>query len=153
MDFLYNLLLRLNQSGVLDALPPALREPPGAFIMLALAALALVAAVAVAGRVLFGGVATRRANRDVRRQIRRDLTEMRRAGNHRGVGELYEDLGEFKKALAAYKKGGHGEERATLLVKLGKRRDAKAAAQQAGAWRLYAEMCQEDGELEEAAVA
>ncbi|MEM8995583.1 MAG: hypothetical protein AAGF23_12430, partial [Acidobacteriota bacterium] len=68
-------------------------------------------------------------------------------------GELYEDLGEFKKALAAYKKGGHGEERAKLLVKLGKRRDAKGAARQAGAWRLYAEMCQEDGELEEAAVA
>ncbi|MEM1181324.1 MAG: hypothetical protein AAGM22_23480, partial [Acidobacteriota bacterium] len=153
MDFLQDLLYRLNDTGVLDALPPALRQPPGVWVVLGLAALGLLIACALVGRMLFGGAAPRRVEQSVRRQIRSDLAEMRRLGNHRGVGELYEDLGQFKKALAAYKKGDLGEERAALLVKLGKRREAKSVARDAGVWRLYAEICQEDGELEEAAVA
>ncbi|MEM6793708.1 MAG: serine/threonine-protein kinase [Acidobacteriota bacterium] len=157
MDFFYQLLARLQQAPFFRSLPGDLREPPGLWLLAAaavlLAAAAAWATLRLASKVLFGGRAEKRVDRTVRSSLRRDLAEMKRQGNLKGAGEIYEGLGQTRKALQAYRKGGCHRERAMLLMRLDRRGEAKKVARAGGVWRLYAEICQEDGEHGEAAVA
>lgn len=150
---LHDLWLRLWTSGHLDVLPESLREPPQVW-----AVLLLVAAVAVAvaltllralWRRLTGGVRSRRAHQELSAEPKQLLQDEK----YLEAGRAFEALGQTSKALKAYEQGGCTRPHAELLLHLGKRDQAKKVARDGGAWQLYAEMCQDEGDIEEAAVA
>lgn len=137
---------------ILEVLPEPLAEPPGIWVLLGGAVLLLGWLL---WRLLFG-VEDRRARKLVkrgRREVKRDLKECLRQGDLKEAGEIYEALGKPRKALRAYAEGGHHEERVSLLLRLDRRAQAMAAAREGGVWHLVAELAQEDGDDDAAAVA
>ena len=158
LDFLRQLPDTLRSMPWFQALPEALREPPGLYVLaavvLALLFVLAVGLVIVASRLFFGR-APKGPNLDrlTRRAMARDIKEMRRQGNWLGAGELLASMGKTKQAIDAYRRGGHGEEAATLLIELGRRDEALRTAQEAGAWRLAGELLEEDGHFADAATA
>ncbi|MEM9558630.1 MAG: serine/threonine-protein kinase [Acidobacteriota bacterium] len=147
---------RIRSSDLFLALPDWLREPPGLWIA---GAVVLLVVVRMVVWLVFGpSEAKLRKKRDKKstptaRVDARDLRELKRAGNWQGVGELEERRGRFRQALAAYRKGGHADDEVALLLRLERRAEAKAAAQNAGLWRTVAEIARDDGAPAEAAVA
>lgn len=143
------LLVRLRATSWFWELPPWLREPPGLWI-----ALALVAALAAAA-LQWAVVHLWRALRGdaVEAQVRREIRTLRRAGDWLAVGRHYESVDRPRPALDAYKKGGHHAERTDLLIRLGRGAEAKTVAREGELWRLYAELCEADGEQGEAAAS
>lgn len=89
----------------------------------------------------------------VSRQLLAEIRQLRREGDFLGVGERYETLGQIRKALVAYHRGGLYTEHAELLLRHGRRDEAKRAAREGEVWVIYADLCRDDKDFEEAAVA
>ena len=150
MDIVRQLWWRWLDSAIFELLPSALQEPPGLWLLPALAlALFLSALWMLAGRFKRRSGASAYSAGELLRQARQQL----RAGQLKEAGQSFEALGKNRKALKIYRQGQCHEERALLLLRLGRRKEAKVAARDGGEWRLYGELCQEDQDLEEAAVA
>lgn len=144
-----DLLGRLRSMDWFWSLPPWLRDPPGLYIVLGLMALGVLVA-------LYRWVEPLRyrfARDPEKADLRRELRDLRKQGDTRGLGKRYEALGKPRKALAAYRQGGHREEEVHLLVAQGKVDKAKTAAREGQVWGAYAELCEADGEWAEAAAA
>ncbi len=141
---------RIRYSDAFQALPEELRYPPGLYVVLAVAGLLLLWIVIALGRRLF---APRRGEASARRQLRREIRQLEKAEDWRGVGQRFEHLGKPKAAVEAYRRGGLVAEAADLWVRLGKRDRAKDLAREGEAWAVYGELCEADGELGEAAAA
>jgi len=127
-------------------LPTLVRDPPGLYLILAVVAVGLYFLVfGHAPRTAGGKLSARLAKVDVK--------EMIRQGNFLEAGRHFEALGKSKKALDLYRRGKCHAEEAALLLELGKPEQAKKVAKAAGLHALYAELCQNSGQLEEAAIA
>ena len=144
MEILRDIWFRFQHLGLIESLPAPLREPPGLWVLLLLA-LALVAKLLTAlGRALLGGPAA---------ALRQEARDLLRRGEVQEAGRAFEALGDTRKALRLYRQGNCHEDRALLLIRLGRRKEAKTVARDGGEWQLFGELCQEDGDLAEAAVA
>ena len=150
---LYDLWLRLWAAGWFDFLPESLREPPQIWaVLLILAAIGLGVLwwiVAAFWRRITGRVRGAAGARELLAEPKAMLKE----GQFLEAGQAFEALGKTSKALKAYEQGECHEARASLLLHLGDRKKARKVAAEGGVWRLYAEICQEDGDVSEAAVA
>ncbi|MEM1205483.1 MAG: protein kinase [Acidobacteriota bacterium] len=104
-------------------------------------------------RILFGPSSRGGPKGPQQKQLKRDLRELIRQGNHQEAGRIYESLGQPKKAIAQYVKGGCHGPLASLLIELGQRARAKEVAREGGQWRIYAELSEDDGEHGESALA
>lgn len=149
LEELWSRLRDLSWSGDLPPWVPSwLRDGPG-FFLIAGGSLFLV----IYFLVWFFAL-RRRDNRDsVSRQILGEIRQLRREGDFLGIGQRYETLGLVKKALAAYKRGGRHTEYAELLLRLGRRDEAKHAAREGQVWVTYADLCRDDEDFGEAAAA
>ncbi len=127
------------------ALPEWLREPPGLYIV---AGAALFALVFFLIRYL-----SRRRGDGLSGQLKREIRQLRRAGDFLGVGQRYETLGNFRAALDAYRRGTLHAEYAGLLLRQGKREAAKRAAREGEVWVMYGDLCRDDEDFEEAGAA
>ncbi len=83
----------------------------------------------------------------------KDLAALKKAGKFLELGRRYEDLGQQKKALGAFRKGGHHSEAAELLVRMGKLAEARREAKDGQVWALYASLSNDAEDLAEAAPA
>ena len=150
---LHDLWLRLWVPGWLDYLPESLREPPQVWAVLLIVAAVVIGIGLTLLRALLrrlkGSLSTSRA----RRELAAEPKQLLKDGKFQAAGQAFEALGQTGKALKAYEQGGCTEEATALLLYLGKREAAKKKARDGGAWQLYAEICQDDGDTEEAAVA
>ena len=149
MEILDSFLAWLRSFAWYWELPAVVREPPGLWI-------ALLSAVGLAVWLLWRGPGwlgslLRRDPESAR--VRQQIRDLRRADDWVGVGRLYETLGKNQPALDAFRKGGHAAERADLLIRIGRRGEAKEVAREGQLWALYAELCEGDGEHAEAAAA
>ena len=150
MDFFNAWWTRIRYSDAFMALPEWLRDPPGLYILVGVV---LLTAVLLLTRLVRGVLGGRGGRQSGRRQLRREIRQLEKSGDWRGVAQRYENLGQPKKALDAYRRGGLIAEQADLLVRLGKSKQAKDVAREGEAWGIYAELCEADGELGEAAAA
>lgn len=146
MSPLDDLWLRIRHSPAFATLPEVVRDSPGFF--LAVLVLGIVALVLFRRRSR-----ARQVDRSGSRQLKQEIRDCRREGDLLGLGQRYEALGRMGKALAAYRQGGHGAEHVELLLRLGRRREAKEIARQVGEWSAFATLCEEEGELAEAGAA
>ena len=150
MDIVRRLWAAWLSSSIFELLPSALQQPPGVWLIPVVGVSLILSLCWLAVRRLIGGSgASAYSSRELLRQARRQERE----GDLQEAGQAYEALGKHRRALKIYRQGAHHEERALLLLRLGRRKEAKLAARDGGEWRLYGELCQEDGDLEEAAVA
>ncbi len=149
MSPLDDLWLRIRYSSEVAWLPEVVRENPGWFLVGAVTSVFL----ALLWRRSRGDRAGSRLDREANRRLRQELAECRREGDLLGVGQRYEALGKNRAALDAYRRGGHGTERVDLLLRLERRREAKVVAREAEVWGVFADLCEEDGELAEAGAA
>ena len=150
MSFFEELWLRIRFSDAFRTLPEELRDPPGLYV-LAAAVVGLAAFLAwLVLRALVRRLSTRGAGKRV---LKREIRELARVGDYRSVGERYESLGEERAALAAYRRGGHDEEITDLHRRRGEIAKAKAAAREGELWVIYADLCRDDDDHAEAAVA
>ncbi|MEL7060011.1 MAG: serine/threonine-protein kinase [Acidobacteriota bacterium] len=149
-EALHRLWLEVRWSSWFQELPEWLHDPPGVFLLL----LPALGAFWTLGWLAFGRERRTpdgaRASRDA---TRRDLAAMRQAGNHLGLGEHHEAVGEFTKALRAYRRGGHAREEAVLLRRLGRDREALSVARASGQWRIVGEIAAERGDERDSAGA
>ncbi len=150
MDILRQLWSAWLGSTVFEQLPPALQQPPGLWLIPLLTSVLLLGLVWLGVRRVVGSSG---ASAYSARELLREARRKEREGDSLEAGRAFEALGKHRKALKVYRRGEHHEERALLLLRLARRKEAKAAARDGGEWRLYGELCQEDGDLEEAAVA
>jgi len=158
--FFRNLWHSIRYSDWFVVLPEWLREPPGLYFTLAAVVVIVGWVVAALVRRLFFKPSPRATtahdrtlNREYRRNLRREIRELRRSGDLLGVGQRYEALGNTGAALDAYARGGCHAETADLLLRLGKRKQAREAAAEGQVWALYAEICKQDGDFAKAAAA
>ncbi len=152
MQPLRDLWSRIRWSGWFVALPEALQEPPGLYLLAGLAVVLVFGLLYGLGRLLarlFRGGPDAQYRQDLEREIR----QLRRDGDFVAVGQRYETLDKPRLALAAYREGGCWEEYVSLLVRRGDRRRAKQAARDGEAWQLYGMLCHEDEEYLEAGEA
>ncbi len=112
---------RIRSTPWLGALAEWLRDSPALYM--------------VGGALLFGVIfllvwrfGLRRHRDSVSRQLLAEIRELRRQGDVLAVGQRYETLGEPKRALEAYRRGGFHAEHAELLLREGRRGEAKRAA-------------------------
>jgi len=142
MQMLRGLWYRIRWSKWFLALPEALQHPPGFYLLLAGVVVGIVLLVRFVGsRASFGG------------GLRREIRSLKRAGDFLSVGQRYETAGQNLAALDAYGQGGHWREHVRLLIRMGNRKRAKAAARKAEIWDLYGSLCRDDGEHLEAGKA
>ncbi len=155
MDFLRNLWSVISSSGWFQLLPAWLREPPGLYLAGGALILLLLLAIRrlLAGRPPSHGGDDKTAHKQGRRNLRREIRERRRQGDHFGAGQGYEALGKDRAALAAYRRGGCHAAAVDLLVRRGKTAKARAVAENGGEWSLYGELAEADGDLAAAAAA
>ncbi len=126
-----------------EALPVFVRQGPGLAVILAIFAAVVYFAVGqVRARQGLGG-----------RLAQVNVRELVRQGNYLAAARAYEARGKHKKALDLYRRGRHHAEEAALLLEMGRRSEAKKVAKDAGLHALYGELCQKDGELDNAAIA
>ena len=149
MSPLDDLWLRIRYSSEFAWLPEVVRENP-AWFLLGIVPLVFLVLFWRRSRADRSG---RRLDREANRRLRQELADCRREGDFLGAGQRYEALGKNRAALDAYRRGGHGAERVDLLLRLERRRDAKAFAREAEVWGAFADLCEEDGELAEAGAA
>ncbi len=159
-QFFRNLWTAIRYSEWFNQLPEWLREPPGLYIAAAaLVTIVVWMLVALARRLVSGSAGRltsaqeRTLKKEHRRNLRREIRQLRRDGDLQGVGQRYEALGDTNAALDAYRHGGCHAEAADLLLREGKRERAREAAAEGQVWSVYAEICKQDGDLVEAAVA
>ncbi len=150
MDSLSELWNRIRSSSWYLELPEWLREPPGLYVA---AGGVVVGLGLLAWRLFLSRWAfARAAERQRRAALRGELRARRKSGDHRAVGQALEALGKSKAALHAYRRGGNFADAATLLRRLERTEQAKEEARRGGVWDLYAELCEADGEQDEAAL-
>jgi len=150
---LENLWLKIRFSSLFLRLPQELQEPPGLILL----AVALLLLLVIFLRLLWRLLLVRRISlshgQAERKGLKQELRACRRQGDLKGVGQRLEALGKTRAAIDAYRSGGAFAEAADLLLRRGKRAEAKAMVRQGEVWGLYAELAEEDGEYGEAAAA
>ena len=152
MDTLRELLWRLEGSSWFLALPEDLRQPPGLYALGVGVLLLVLFVIFLISKLVFGSEKKGpNVDRRARKQLKRDIAELKRHGNHEELGRLYESIGLPKKALDAYRKGGAHERQVALLIDLGRPSEALKVARDVGAWRQVGELARETEDFEEAA--
>lgn len=154
MQFLENLWLKIRFSHLFLQLPQELQEPPGVYLVGVAGVVLLLLVFLLVRRLLsllaLGGSSHGRSER---KRLEEEARAHRRQGDFKGVGKRFEALGKNRAALDAYRRAGAYAEAADLLLRSGKRDEAKKTAREGEVWGLYAELAEEDGEYGEAAVA
>ncbi len=147
-----DLLDQVRSSSLLAQLIEWLREPPGLYLAIGGAGFFIFLVI----RSLLSGSATgqrKAAEKQRTKLLLAELKAHKEEGNWRGVGDIYERLGDKAAALKAYRKGRLGREEGLLLLQMGDRSAAKKAFEQGSVWDMLAKTCNEDGELSRAAEA
>ncbi|MEM8960881.1 MAG: protein kinase [Acidobacteriota bacterium] len=126
-----------------ETLTTWLTQPPGLYIVAGLGVLLLAFTVWL--------LAFRRSG--VPAAVRREIAVLESEGSWRAAGVRWEEIGQHKRALDAYRQGKAHLEAARLLKRLGRLAEARKEARAGRAWSLYAEIAEAAGDAKEAAAA